>query len=74
MNYLLNSITNELGEGIILRKPNSIYESGRSTSLVKLKVLLIILLINTMNELKVRMKIKKIEVMTNFFICNKDIQ
>lgn len=38
----LISSTNDViklgGEGIILRAPNSMYESGRSSSLVKLKV------------------------------------
>lgn len=37
----LRSVINEGGEGVILRKPHSLYEHGRSTSLLKFKVLLI---------------------------------
>lgn len=33
-----NDIIKLGGEGIILRSPNSFYENGRSSSLVKLKV------------------------------------
>ena len=31
-------IISENGEGVILRRPNSLYESGRSASLIKIKV------------------------------------
>lgn len=34
----LQQIINDEGEGVILRKPNSEYEHGRSTALLKLKV------------------------------------
>lgn len=34
----LESIINEGGEGLIVRKPKSLYESGRSINLLKLKV------------------------------------
>lgn len=35
----LQQIINNNGEGVIMRKPHTLYERGRSTSLVKLKVL-----------------------------------
>lgn len=35
----LQHIIDNGGEGVILRKPKSLYEGGRSTSLIKLKVL-----------------------------------
>ena len=35
----VNRIITDGGEGVILRKPGSVYEHGRSTSLVKLKVI-----------------------------------
>lgn len=38
------------GEGVILRKPKSVYESGRSDSLLKLKVLLIIIMMIVIND------------------------
>lgn len=34
----LQSLLKEGGEGIVLRKPSSLYEHGRSPSLFKLKV------------------------------------
>ena len=37
---LLQQVVSEGAEGVILRKPHSIYFPGRSTSLVKLKVFL----------------------------------
>lgn len=37
----LEAIMNDGGEGVILRKQKSLYESGRSASLIKLKVLVI---------------------------------
>lgn len=39
----MESIIEDDGEGIILRKPNSIYEHGRSNNLFKLKVINIII-------------------------------
>jgi ATP-dependent DNA ligase len=38
MKSLLEEVIKNAGEGIILRKPKSMYESGRSEDLLKLKV------------------------------------
>ena len=38
MDKLLEFIAQNAGEGVILRKPSSVYEHGRSSSLVKVKV------------------------------------
>lgn len=38
INSLLHTIVRDRGEGVILRKSGSLYEQGRNTSLVKLKV------------------------------------
>lgn len=38
MNRYLNSIISSRGEGIILRKPCSLYEHGKSQFLLKIKV------------------------------------
>ena len=35
---ILQIVLEEGGEGLVLRKPKSIYEQGRSASLLKLKV------------------------------------
>lgn len=36
---MIKHVTDDSGEGIILRKPKSRYESGRSVELYKLKVI-----------------------------------
>jgi ATP-dependent DNA ligase len=41
MNGMVQEIINDGGEGIILRKVNSLYEYGRTSSLIKLKVVFI---------------------------------
>ena len=38
MEKYLNKIVSDRGEGIMLRNPMSVYESGRSSSLLKWKV------------------------------------
>jgi len=38
MNKFLSLIIKDEGEGIVLRKPKSVYEQGRSPSLLKIKV------------------------------------
>jgi ATP dependent DNA ligase domain len=40
LNQMVQNIINDGGEGVILRKPKSIYENGRSSTLIKLKVFL----------------------------------
>lgn len=42
---ILKKIVENNGEGIVLRKPNSLYFHGRSPALVKLKVCLLLSLI-----------------------------
>lgn len=39
--FFIKSILKDAGEGVIIRKPNSLYEKGRSTNLFKLKVIII---------------------------------
>ena len=41
--YSLHQVVEDGGEGVILRKPNSLYEFGRSSSLLKLKVFCFVL-------------------------------
>ena len=38
MTSALESVVDHGGEGVVLRKPKSFYEQGRSTSLFKIKV------------------------------------
>lgn len=45
LNEFVQSVINNEGEGIILRKHGSIYEHGRSQSLIKLKVTLLFIVI-----------------------------
>lgn len=42
---MIEGILNHGGEGVVLRKPHSLYESGRSSELLKIKVLTITLLV-----------------------------
>lgn len=47
VNYFLQNIINDGGEGVVVRKVNSIYEHGRTPSLLKLKVIKYYFLDNT---------------------------
>lgn len=38
LNWFLSSIIEDGGEGVIMQRKGSLYEQGRSSSLVKLKV------------------------------------
>lgn len=38
MKYYVNTVINYKGEGVMLRKPLSVYEHGKSTSVLKVKV------------------------------------